>query len=363
MTSIIKRRSSVRRRTFSLAAPTLSASAQSDTTILLGWSNVAGEDGYSLERSPNGVSGWSVIYTAAANVTAFLDTLLTAATIYYYRVRAFTTGPVYGPYSNIANATTFVVPPPGGSLPFSNETITSPEITPYRVIFTDDSLNYSGFEGVLLNDLHTILTTATVAEYIGGSLSKFRAVMGVSDLSDFSTAEILTLNYSQVSPAWSGTSSYPNDIGIIVADAPGFTVSAERQPIEYSAAPDTTPYGGEYFYPPSTSVVWSSNLDQSGGTPSVFTVEEGTKGEVMSDGVLDGYGFGTDYTNIGVTFTDTNQGSSGSGLIVAGYVTNYFVAGVFLFTDDTYGVAVFTRVSYNSNWIYSVTGINPIIYP
>lgn len=346
-----------------LAAPTLTATAISDTQIFLTWTNIVGEDGYSLERSPNGVSGWTVVYTAAANITSRTDGGLTAATTYYYRVRGFTTGPVYGPYSNIANATTFVVPPPGGSLPFEGGTITSPDITPYRVIFTDSDLNYTGFEGVLLNDLHTILTTATVAEYIGASITKFRAVMGVSDLGDFSTAEILTLNYTQVSPAWSGTSSFPNDIGIIVADSPGFSVSIERQPIEYSAAPDTTPYGGEYFYPPSTSVVWSSNLDQSGVSPSVFTVEEGTKGEVISDGALDLYGFGTDYTNIGVTFSGTNQGAYGSGMIVAGYVTNYFVAGVFLFTDDTYGLAVFTRVSYNSNWLYSATGINPIIYP
>jgi hypothetical protein len=254
-----------------------------------------------------------------------------------------------------------VPPPPSGSLPIGDGSVAADE-APYRVIFVDNTDNYMGIEGVLLNDLQTVLVSADAAEIIGGNLSKYFAVMGVSDLSDFSLSETQGCSFTQTDPSWAGAGDFPNNIGLVYCTLP-FTVSAERQPIEYSAAVGTTPYDGEYFYPASTIVAWSSNLEQD-GSPSVITIEEGTKGSVLSDGGLSVLGYGTDDTNIGIEFgTSSNQGATGAGLICAGYSTNYFCIGVFLFTNDSDKVAVFTRVSDSSNWIEFATGVNPIIYP
>ena len=53
------------------------------------------EDGFIVERSPNGVDTWTQIGTPAANATSFNDTTagLVVATPYYYRVRAVSATP------------------------------------------------------------------------------------------------------------------------------------------------------------------------------------------------------------------------------------------------------------------------------
>ena len=71
------------------ATPTgLAASAASSNTIDLTWSDVPYDTGYSIERSANGTTGWSQIATVAKNVTSYSNAGLTAATQYFYRVRA-----------------------------------------------------------------------------------------------------------------------------------------------------------------------------------------------------------------------------------------------------------------------------------
>ncbi|KAA9132739.1 M6 family metalloprotease domain-containing protein [Marinihelvus fidelis] len=67
-----------------------SASAASASRIDLAWSdNADNENGYRLERSPNGSSGWSVIASLGANTSGYSDTGLAASTTYFYRVAAF----------------------------------------------------------------------------------------------------------------------------------------------------------------------------------------------------------------------------------------------------------------------------------
>jgi hypothetical protein len=83
----------------------LAAVTATDTQIDLSWTNVTNETGYSIERSPNGTSGWTEIGTTAANVVALSDTGLSASTTYYYRVRAGNAAG-YGSYSTVASATT-----------------------------------------------------------------------------------------------------------------------------------------------------------------------------------------------------------------------------------------------------------------
>lgn len=75
-----------------LSTPTLTATVGGATQIDLSWTDVSNEDGYVLQRSPNGSTGWSTIATKAANETTHSDTGLSAGTRYWYRVAAVGSG-------------------------------------------------------------------------------------------------------------------------------------------------------------------------------------------------------------------------------------------------------------------------------
>jgi len=69
-------------------APTISGTVASDTQVNVAWSNVNGETNYVLQRSDDGVNGWTTIGSPLANVIGFANTGLTADTSYSYRVIA-----------------------------------------------------------------------------------------------------------------------------------------------------------------------------------------------------------------------------------------------------------------------------------
>ncbi len=101
-----------------LAPPTgLSASAVSDTRIDLSWSDQSSaESEYRIERRVSGGTFAEVALTAA-DITGYEDTGLESSTTYEYRVRACDAGDCSA-YSDLASATTDVIPPPAapGSL-------------------------------------------------------------------------------------------------------------------------------------------------------------------------------------------------------------------------------------------------------
>lgn len=71
------------------APSALSANADSSTQITLSWTdNSADETGFKVERSADGITGWTEIATSAANASSYADTGLSAGTTYHYRVRA-----------------------------------------------------------------------------------------------------------------------------------------------------------------------------------------------------------------------------------------------------------------------------------
>ena len=91
------------------ASPTdLAADAVSYDSISLVWTdNADNELGFSIERSLDGSSGWEEVGTTNADTANYVDSGLTADTMYYYRILAFN-GTGDSDNSNIASAKTLL---------------------------------------------------------------------------------------------------------------------------------------------------------------------------------------------------------------------------------------------------------------
>lgn len=89
-----------------LSAPAnLTATTAGTGTIQLNWSDVSGETGFIVQRSPNGTGGWAGIATIAPGQTTYQDTGLSPSTTYFYRVVA-TSALTDSGASNVASAKT-----------------------------------------------------------------------------------------------------------------------------------------------------------------------------------------------------------------------------------------------------------------
>jgi len=87
-------------------APVLLSATPSATSVDLAWSDVDGELGYRIERSPDGTSSWTGIGSTGQGVTSFTDTGLASTTSYYYRVVALTSDGGSSLPSGVLSATT-----------------------------------------------------------------------------------------------------------------------------------------------------------------------------------------------------------------------------------------------------------------
>jgi alpha-tubulin suppressor-like RCC1 family protein len=99
---------------FTINAPSnLSATAVSFSQIDLSWTdNSNNEDGFSIERSLDGIT-YTQLTTISTGTASYSDSGLDTGITYYYRVRAFMTTGDYSSYSNEVSATTFSLPPQG----------------------------------------------------------------------------------------------------------------------------------------------------------------------------------------------------------------------------------------------------------
>lgn len=128
-----------------ISAPSdLSAIAVSSSQINLNWQdNSSNENGFSIERSTNGVN-FSEITEVGSGVTSYSDTGLSENTTYYYRVRAFYVKKGaynYSSYSNVDSDTTFDTIP----LDPSNLSATAASTT-INLAWADNSYNEDGFK-------------------------------------------------------------------------------------------------------------------------------------------------------------------------------------------------------------------------
>ncbi|MCU0439627.1 MAG: fibronectin type III domain-containing protein [Raineya sp.] len=110
---------------------TLTATTVSSSQINLSWTdNANNETAYKVERSPDGVNGWTEIAgNLPANTNSYSDNGLTANTTYHYRVRAGNTGG-NSAYSNVANATTLSNAP---SVPTTPTTLTATAVSTSQI--------------------------------------------------------------------------------------------------------------------------------------------------------------------------------------------------------------------------------------
>lgn len=89
------------------AAPVWVSASSSATSVELVWSDVDGELGYQIERSPDGASDdWTPIGNTGQGVTSYTNTGLASSTTYYYRVVAVTSDGVSSPPSTTLAITT-----------------------------------------------------------------------------------------------------------------------------------------------------------------------------------------------------------------------------------------------------------------
>jgi hypothetical protein len=180
------------------AAPTnLTATPVSTSRIDLAWTdNSSNEAGFKIERSTNGVN-FTQVATAAANATTFSNTLLTAATTYTYRIRAYE-GPNHSAYSNNATATTVGAPPAP-----TNLTATALSSSRIDLQWTDNSTNEAGFrieratDGVTFAQVAITPVNATTYSFTNLSASttytyRIRAYEGLNNSAYSNTASATT---------------------------------------------------------------------------------------------------------------------------------------------------------------------------
>jgi hypothetical protein len=99
------------------AAPAmLTATAMSISQINLAWNDASSnENGFQIERSLTSGSGFTVVYTTAANATSYSDIGLTENTKYYYRIRSFNSLG-NSTYTSEVNSSTLAIAQPYGQI-------------------------------------------------------------------------------------------------------------------------------------------------------------------------------------------------------------------------------------------------------
>ncbi|HEY6065642.1 MAG TPA: fibronectin type III domain-containing protein, partial [Thermoanaerobaculia bacterium] len=129
-----------------LVAPTsLTATAESASQIRLTWADSnTNETGFSVERSLSAASGFAVVGSPSKGTTSWVDTGVSPATTYYYRIQATARKGGSSPYSNVASATT-PIPVQIPAAPTGAAAVAA-STSQINVSWTDNSSNETGFK-------------------------------------------------------------------------------------------------------------------------------------------------------------------------------------------------------------------------
>jgi titin len=250
------------------AAPTgLSATAVSSSQINLAWTdNASNETGFRIERSTDGV-GFSEIGVVGANVTTYASTALSAATPYWYRVRAYNgvgSSAFVGPTS-----TTTLSVAPAAPTGLSATAVSSSQI---NLAWTDNASNETGFRIERSTD--------------GVGFSEI-GVVGANVMTYASTA------LSAATPYWYRVRAY-NATGSSAFVGPTSTSTMAAPQLQAPAAPTNL---GATRQPNRISLTWTDSSNNETG----FSIERSPDGKVFSQ-------IATVAQNIR-TYVDTSPGS------------------------------------------------------
>jgi LysM repeat protein len=207
-----------------LVAPSnLGATAVSQSQIDLSWKDNSGnEDGFKIERSPNGTSSWIQIATigtgaGVGGVISYYDTGLVDCGTYYYRVRAYNAGGDSS-YSNTVNA--MIACPPAAPSDLGATAVSQSQID---LSWKDNSGNEDGFKIELSPNgtsswIQIATVGANVTSYSNTGLNcgmtyyyRVRAYNAGGDSGYSNTANATTFACASSAPA------APSDLGATVA--------------------------------------------------------------------------------------------------------------------------------------------------
>ncbi len=114
-----------------------------NTILGLSWGDYSNtETSYSIERSPDGISGWVPVITLGANITSYQNSGLSANVTYYYRVYASNSFGNSG-FSNVASGTTYPVPAPNAPASLAVATTSQTQLD---LSWNDAADNENGFK-------------------------------------------------------------------------------------------------------------------------------------------------------------------------------------------------------------------------
>jgi titin len=141
------------------AAPSgLTATAAGSSEIDLSWTdNSANESAFEIDRSLDGIN-FAAVASVASNTNAYTDAGLKAATLYYYRVRAFNSGGNSG-FSSTASAQTVGIKPASPT----SLTTAAAGADQINLGWADNSSNEDGFSIERSDDGTNFVQIATVA--------------------------------------------------------------------------------------------------------------------------------------------------------------------------------------------------------
>ncbi len=169
--------------------------------IVLTWtdnSNTPNEDGFAIERSPDG-SSWSQIGTVGQNVVTYTDDNLADSTPYYYRVRSYV-GASYSTYSNTASNTTLDRTGPASTVVTLTPIPTSNSI---NLSWTKPGDTYSAsiYRSASVSGTYTAATSGNT-----GTTYSDTAATDTAAPNQPSAPSVTPVSTSSVSVSWSGVS-------------------------------------------------------------------------------------------------------------------------------------------------------------
>lgn len=251
------------------APSALTASALSDTEIVIGWAdNSNNETGFRLERSADSVN-WTEFATVGSNVKSFTDSGLVPETPYQYRVRAYNSNG-NSSYSNIGNATTDAAVVE--TCTYNDPTVTVAPSTLYSMAGASITYNIS-----LTNQDASAcgVTTFTLTTSDGSSLGAYVISAGSSTSASWETT----------APATDGT--YTKSVTATAAGHNSVTDSASVY-VDGTAPTAPSNVSAAVKRKSQVSVSWGDSTDSGSGFDHY---------EVKRDGVMIATTTGTSYTD------------------------------------------------------------------